>query len=103
MFLIRTQENDSRRDTKSLRLDNFTSMKCCDEIGVGNSGQRLSGSAEGSQAPGMGERPLRASYRLQGALVHCERADAAWKDKYSEAGSGRAAACERSGTSSPSA
>jgi len=40
--------------------------------------------------------------RLHGALIHRGRADAAWEAERAEIGSGRGAACERSGTSNSS-
>ena len=71
--------------------------------GVGIRGQRLSGLAEGSQAPRLGEEVTQAFLwaRFHGALIHRERADAAREAERGEIGSGLGAACERAGTVRP--
>ena len=69
---------------------NRISMKCCDAMGLGIGVNGFQVRQKGARLLGWMRRSRRASYglALQGALVHGERADAAWKAKYGEVGSG---------------
>lgn len=69
-------------------------------LGIGVNGFQVR--QKGARLLGWVRRSRRASHRLAlpGALVHGERADAAWNAKYGEVGSGRGT-CDRAISSRP--